>query len=177
MKAAGPSQSWAQFLRVEYMTLKSFCPWRNNMFSSLADSSAMQPTRCSILSFLFLYGRKIICLDISYEYKSIHNIAKAYFVLVPFLCCDYFGSVLFRWISVARQNLEPAVARKHAQINKYLMKYEGNKTPQVKRAFSTSSSSSHVEKARFKKTHVLFEKFLLSLSLGQKMIPGGISTC
>lgn len=58
MKAAGPSQSWAQFLRVEYMTLKSFSPWRNSMFSSLADNSAMQPTRCSILSFLFLNGCK-----------------------------------------------------------------------------------------------------------------------
>ncbi|TNN58805.1 hypothetical protein EYF80_030954 [Liparis tanakae] len=44
MNAAGPSQSCAQFLRVEYMTLKSFSPCRSSMFSSLSESSAMQPT-------------------------------------------------------------------------------------------------------------------------------------
>ena len=54
MNAAGPSHSWAQFLRVEYMTLKSFSPCRSSMFSSLSESSAMHPTRYSILSFRFL---------------------------------------------------------------------------------------------------------------------------
>lgn len=55
MKAAGPSQSWAHCLRVEYMMLKSFSPERSSA-SSCARSSAMQPTSSSSVSFFCLRG-------------------------------------------------------------------------------------------------------------------------
>lgn len=58
MNAAGPSQSWAQFFRVEYMTLKSFSPCLSSMFSSSSESSAIQPTSNSILSFRFLINKE-----------------------------------------------------------------------------------------------------------------------
>ena len=50
MKAAGPSHSCAQFLRHEYITLKSFTPGRRNRISSSWVSSARQPTRPRIFS-------------------------------------------------------------------------------------------------------------------------------
>lgn len=49
MKAAGPSQSWAQRLRVEYITLKSLTPALSTALSA-GLSSAMQPSRTSTRS-------------------------------------------------------------------------------------------------------------------------------
>lgn len=49
MKAAGPSQSWAQRLRVEYITLKSLTPALSTALSE-GLSSAMQPSRTSTRS-------------------------------------------------------------------------------------------------------------------------------
>lgn len=49
MKAAGPSQSWAQRLRVEYITLKSLTPVLSTALSA-GLSSAMQPSRTSTRS-------------------------------------------------------------------------------------------------------------------------------
>lgn len=49
MKAAGPSQSWAQRLRVEYITLKSLTPALSTALS-VGLSSAMQPSRTSTRS-------------------------------------------------------------------------------------------------------------------------------
>lgn len=62
MKAAGPSQSWAQRLRVEYMMLKSFSPARSRL-SSGSVSSAMQPTNSSSLSFFLLRGWRGVSQD------------------------------------------------------------------------------------------------------------------
>ena len=58
MKAAGPSHSCAQFLRHEYMTLKSLMPGRSMVASSSLVSSAIQPTSSGILSCFFLRGQK-----------------------------------------------------------------------------------------------------------------------
>ena len=58
MRAAGPNQSWAHCLRVEYMMLKSFSPERSSA-SSCARSSAMQPTSSSSVSFFCLQS---VCL-------------------------------------------------------------------------------------------------------------------
>lgn len=49
MKAAGPSQSCAQRLRVEYITLKSLTPALSTALSA-GLSSAMQPSRTSTRS-------------------------------------------------------------------------------------------------------------------------------
>lgn len=58
MKAAGPSHNCAQFLRQLYITEKSFFPGCKSMASSSSLSSAMQPTRHDIFSFLYLYSKK-----------------------------------------------------------------------------------------------------------------------
>lgn len=129
MKAAGPSQSCAQFLRVEYMTLKSFSPCRSNMFSSLSESSAMHPTKYSILSFLFLGNDKLLMRgSANSSIEMTDAVLKCVYKLLdgslcsPFLCCHNFSSILLRGIAITRKNLKPAVCGKHPQINKYLCK-------------------------------------------------------
>lgn len=80
------------------------------------------------------------------SYTGYHNVDR---ILVPFFRRDYFGSVLLRRISVARQNLEPAVARKHTQINKYLKKYEREK--QTHHGLNLCFLHHHVKNDAFKK--------------------------
>lgn len=119
MNAAGPSHSWAQFLRVEYMTLKSFSPWRSSRFSSLSDSSAMHPTRYSILSFLFLEQRRTrfqtgTGATVPLEAEDVDKTDS------PGFRGHDFGSVLLRGITITGENLEAAVSGKHPQIHKDL---------------------------------------------------------
>lgn len=120
IKAAGPSQSWAQFLRVEYMTLKSFSPCRNNIFSSLADSSAMQPTRCSISSFLFLKYKNKHEEHLLQFWNIKDSLNNQMLSSLPIFCCYNFGSILLRGIAIAWKNLKPTVCCKHTQVNKDL---------------------------------------------------------
>lgn len=174
MKAAGPSQSWAQFLRVEYMTLKSFSPWRNNMFSSLADSSAMQPTRCSILSFLFLQGRKTHLGDLARvrdEYETAHNTVEVYFRTI--LSWRRF------WLRFAQTNIG---CMAESRTRCHWQTYAGKRIPKRNIKEQWTPDLLFVifiifVVMLFKKSYMLFKKLLLSLSLGQKMISGGISAC
>ena len=76
MKAAGPSHNCAQFLRQLYITEKSFFPGCNSMASSSSLSSAIQPTRQDIFSFLYLQGKKTSCKNCMWQHKDAQIFTK-----------------------------------------------------------------------------------------------------
>jgi len=76
MKAAGPSHNCAQFLRQLYITEKSFFPGCNSMASSSSLSSAIQPTRQDIFSFLYLEGKKTSCKNFMRQQRDTKIFAK-----------------------------------------------------------------------------------------------------
>lgn len=76
MKAAGPSHNCAQFLRQLYITEKSFFPGCNSMASSSSLSSAIQPTRQDIFSFLYLEGKKQAVRTVCGGTKTLRSLQK-----------------------------------------------------------------------------------------------------
>lgn len=143
------------------------------MFSSLSDSSAMHPTRYSILSFLFLQHDGTVqsaltaaASRFTSSRRGLQDANKQKGVS-PCFCCHDFGSVLLRGITIAGQDLEPAVGGKHPQIHKHLSGKERTPVNGLD-GFSPEQDGS----GWF--PHVLLEKLFLSFRLVEKQISGPV---
>lgn len=122
MKAAGPSQSWAQRLRVEYITLKSLTPVLSTALSA-GLSSAMQPSRTSTRSPANLWSNKFNVIDLHEKQKhnpghTVHSytVTCRMHCWLPVPCWGYLCSIGLWGVSVTGLDLDTAIQQEGTEV-------------------------------------------------------------